>query len=58
MKFFQFKKNEDGAVTIDFVVLLAGIVLLAVAITLALRGQVTTLNDSIVKELAKVKVAE
>lgn len=37
-KFLNFAKNESGAVTVDWVVLTAGIVVLAGLVLLALNG--------------------
>jgi|TARA_B110000908_G_scaffold171210_1_gene233165 Flp pilus assembly pilin Flp len=43
----EFSKNEDGAVTVDWVVLCAGIVVLAVAIVTAMQTGTLGLTASI-----------
>lgn len=40
-------KNEEGAVTVDFVVLTAGVVVLAMMIAPALQSPVSNLAESI-----------
>lgn len=48
MKFInQFVKDEDGAVTVDWVVLTAAVVGLGIAGVAAVQGGVTTLAQSI-----------
>ena len=47
MKFWTFKKDEDGAVTVDFVVLCAGVVIIAVAAAAAMRTRIVEFVDSI-----------
>ena len=57
MKFFKltkrFKNDEDGAVTVDWVVLTAAIVGLAVAVLASVRTATTTLGDRISTEVLK-----
>ncbi|NRB00306.1 MAG: hypothetical protein HRU32_10865 [Rhodobacteraceae bacterium] len=47
MKLFDFIKNEDGAVTVDWVVLTAAIVGLGVAVITSVGGGVETLSSRI-----------
>ena len=62
MKLFKFAKNfsrdEDGAVTVDWVVLTAAIVGLGVAVLASVSGGVTGLSDKITKELGDTEVAD
>ena len=45
MKFFtKFKNDETGAVTVDWVVLTAGVVLLAAVAVNAVKGQLGTIS--------------
>jgi len=57
MEFFKltkrFKNEEDGAVTVDWVVLTAAIVGLAVAVIASVRSATTTLGDRISSEVVK-----
>ena len=57
MEFFKltkrFKNEEDGAVTVDWVVLTAAIVGLAVAVLASARTATTTLGDRISTEVLK-----
>ena len=53
--FKSFRKSEDGAVTVDFVVLTAAIVLLALAIGSAIGGGATTLAGDIAGDLGTVQ---
>ncbi len=46
-RFFKMLQDEDGAVTVDFVVLTAGVVVLAMLIAPALRSPVSNLAESI-----------
>ncbi|MDO6456371.1 Flp family type IVb pilin [Celeribacter halophilus] len=56
MKLFKFAKNfardEDGAVTVDWVVLTAAIVGLGIAVMSAVGGGVTDLGSKIKTDLA------
>lgn len=56
MKLFKlantFKKDEDGAVTVDWVVLTAAIVGLGIAVLASVSGGTTTLATSISSQLA------
>jgi Flp pilus assembly pilin Flp len=46
MKLFtKFKNDESGAVTVDWVVLTAGVVLLAAVAVSAVKGQLNTISD-------------
>ena len=55
MEFFKitkrFKKDEDGAVTVDWVVLTAAIVGLGVAVIASVRTATTALGDAISTEI-------
>ena len=57
MEFFKitkrFKEDEDGAVTVDWVVLTAAIVGLAVAVLASVRAATVTLGDRISQEIDK-----
>ena len=57
MEFFKitkrFKDDEDGAVTVDWVVLTAAIVGLAVAVLASVRAATVTLGDRISQEIDK-----
>ena len=57
MKLFKFAKNfsrdEDGAVTVDWVVLTAAIVGLGIAVISTVAGGVGDLGDNIATELKK-----
>ena len=56
MKFFKianrFNRDEDGAVTVDWVVLTAAIVGLGIAVLASVRGGTTSLADKISSDLA------
>ena len=52
MTFINFLKNEDGAVTVDWVVLTAAIVGLGIAVMAAVGGSTADLADTISGELA------
>lgn len=60
MKLFEmiktFKADEDGAVTVDWVVLTAAIVGLGLAVMLSVRGGTEGLADKISKKLASMSV--
>ena len=62
MKLFKFAKNfsrdEDGAVTVDWVVLTAAIVGLGVAVLASVSGGVTKLSGKITTELTDTTVAD
>ena len=55
MEFFKitkrFKDDEDGAVTVDWVVLTAAIVGLGVAVLASVRSATTTLGERISQEI-------
>lgn len=55
MEFFKitkrFKKDEDGAVTVDWVVLTAAIVGLGVAVLASVRSATTSLGERISTEI-------
>ena len=48
----NFKRDEDGAVTVDWVVLTAAIVGLGIAVLTSVSGGTTSLADKISSELA------
>ena len=50
--FAAFKSSEDGAVTVDWVVLTAAVMLLGVAIGAAISTSVSTANDNVGESLA------
>jgi len=52
MKLFNFLKNEDGAVTVDWVVLTAAIVGLGIAVMASVGDGTTQLSDTISDNLA------
>ena len=53
MKLFKtFMRDEDGAVTVDWVVLTAAIVGLGIAVLTSVSGGTTSLADKISSELA------
>ena len=56
MKLFNFIKDEDGAVTVDWVVLTAAIVGLGVAVMTSVGGGVEALSNSISGDLASGSV--
>ena len=47
----KFRKDEDGAVTVDWVVLTAAIVGLGVAVLASVRSATVTLGDRISQEI-------
>lgn len=47
----RFTKEEDGAVTVDFVVLTAGVVVVAIALAAFFGDALTTLSESVSEEL-------
>ena len=57
MKLFNFLKNEDGAVTVDWVVLTAAIVGLGIAVMTSVGGGVTDLSGDIATELTNQEIA-
>ncbi len=57
MTLFNFLKNEDGAVTVDWVVLTAAIVGLAIAVLASVSGGVTSLSDKISSNLENQEIA-
>jgi len=60
MKLFKitrkFKQDEDGAVTVDWVVLTAAIVGLGIAVLASVRGGTTALADRISASVATTAV--
>ena len=61
MKLFKlaqnFKRDEDGAVTVDWVVLTAAIVGLGIAVFTSVSGGTTSLADKISSELAGTTIS-
>jgi len=61
MKLFKlaqnFKRDEDGAVTVDWVVLTAAIVGLGIAVLTSVSGGTTSLADKISSELAGTTIS-
>ena len=61
MKLFKlaqnFKRDEDGAVTVDWVVLTAAIVGLGIAVLISVSGGTTSLADKISSELAGTTIS-
>ncbi|MEL7026603.1 MAG: hypothetical protein AAGO57_05135 [Pseudomonadota bacterium] len=53
----EFLTSEDGAVTVDWVVLTAAIVGLGIAVLASVSGGVTTLSDTISSNLANQEIA-
>ncbi len=49
--FAKFRKDEDGAVTVDWVVLTAAVVGMGIAVLSQVSGAVATLTSSISTEL-------
>ncbi|WP_319638959.1 Flp family type IVb pilin [Rhodobacter sp. Har01] len=47
----RFKRDEDGAVTVDWVVLTAAIVALGLVVMSAIRPAITGLSNSIATEI-------
>lgn len=54
----NFRNDEDGAVTVDFVVLTAAIVLLGLLVGASIRGGATDLADNIANELGGLDVKD
>ncbi|MBV7378980.1 Flp family type IVb pilin [Maritimibacter dapengensis] len=52
----RFKKDEDGAVTVDWVVLTAAIVGLGIAVLTSVSGGTTSLADKISSSLSAMTV--
>ncbi|WP_341367073.1 hypothetical protein [Yoonia sp. BS5-3] len=52
----NFKNDEDGAVTVDFVVLTAAIVLLGLAVAAAIRTGAQDLANDIQDELGNIDI--
>ena len=61
MKFFKlfknFRNDEDGAVTVDWVVLTAAVVGLGIAALAAVRGGTGTLTSKISSQLASQSIS-
>ncbi len=55
--FNNFKRDEDGAVTVDWVVLTAAIVGLGIAVLTSVAGGTTDLADDISSNLASQTIA-
>ncbi len=53
----NFKRDEDGAVTVDWVVLTAAIVGLGIAVLTSVSGGTTSLADKISSELAGTTIS-
>ena len=53
----KFRKDEDGAVTVDWVVLTAAIVGLGIAVLAAVGGGTTSLSDKISSQLESQTIA-
>ncbi|WP_322894761.1 MULTISPECIES: hypothetical protein [unclassified Yoonia] len=49
----NFRNDEDGAVTVDFVVLTAAIVLLGLAVGTAITGAANKASGNVVTEIGK-----
>ncbi len=52
----RFQKDEDGAVTVDWVVLTAAIVGLGIAVLTSVSGGTTSLADKISSNLATMTI--
>ena len=52
----RFKKDEDGAVTVDWVVLTAAIVGLGIAVLTSVSGGTTSLADKISSSLSAMSI--
>ena len=52
MKLFNFAKNESGAVTVDWVVLTAAIVILGTGIFTAVQGGMTNASSDMATSLS------
>ena len=57
MKLYNFIKDEDGAVSIDWVVLTAAIVAMGVAVGASVRSNTSTLTSSIGTSAAAVETS-
>lgn len=57
MKLYNFLMNEDGAVTVDWVVLTAAIVGLGIAVMASVGDGTTQLSDTISSNLANQEIA-
>lgn len=57
MKLFKFKKDESGAVTVDWVVLTAALVLVGGVVVTAIRGGMENLAADINTELSGTEVS-
>ena len=55
--FMNFMRDEDGAVTVDWVVLTAAIVGLGIAVLTSVSGGTTSLADKISSELAGTTIS-
>lgn len=53
----NFKRDEDGAVTVDWVVLTAAIVGLGIAVLTSVSGGTTSLADKISSNLGNMTIA-
>ncbi|RVV98519.1 hypothetical protein EKE94_06275 [Mesobaculum littorinae] len=60
MKFFKlansFRKDEDGAVTVDWVVLTAAIVGLGIAVLTSVRSSTQTVTNSVTSNMSSATV--
>jgi Flp pilus assembly pilin Flp len=54
--FNRFKKDEDGAVTVDWVVLTAAIVGLGIAVLTSVSGGTTSLADKVSSSLSGMTI--
>ncbi|EAQ11198.1 MULTISPECIES: hypothetical protein [Maritimibacter] len=54
--FNRFKKDEDGAVTVDWVVLTAAIVGLGIAVLTSVSGGTTSLADKVSSSLSAMTI--
>ena len=52
----RFKKDEDGAVTVDWVVLTAAIVGLGIAVLTSVSGGTTSLADKVSSSLSAMTI--
>ncbi len=57
MKLFKFKKDESGAVTVDWVVLTAALVLVGGVVVTAIRGGMEDLANDIDTQLSSTSVS-
>ncbi len=57
MKLFKFTKDESGAVTVDWVVLTAALVLVGGVVVTAIRGGMENLAADINTELSSTSVS-